>query len=66
LTPNVQSPQSPIIVKLVETPHSELSGLADVLIGSLGLTGALTLLALGLGILAGAVLFFVRSRHPLS
>ena len=59
-------PSSPIIVKLIEPPRNELSGLADVLIGSLGLTGALTLLALALGILVGGVLFFVRSRHPLS
>jgi len=66
LTQDVPAPQSPIIVKLIEPPHSELSGLADVLIGSLGLTGALTLLALAFGILAGAILFFVRSRHPLS
>ena len=66
LTSVAQSPQSPIIVKLIEPPHSELSGLADVLIGSLGLTGALTLLALTLGILIGGVLFLVRSRRPLS
>jgi hypothetical protein len=61
-----QSPPSPIIVKLIEPPHSELSGLADVLIGSLGLTGALTLVALAIGLLIGGVLFLVRSRHPLS
>jgi hypothetical protein len=42
------------------------SGLADVLIGSLGLTGALILMALALGILVGGILFFARSRHPLS
>jgi hypothetical protein len=61
-----QPPESPIIVKLIEPPHSELSGLADVLIGSLGLTGALTLMALALGVLAGGILFLARSRRPLS
>jgi len=61
-----QQPASPIIVKLIEPPHSELSGLADVLIGSIGLTGALTLMAVVLGAVVGGILFFVRSRHPLS
>ncbi|MEP7306412.1 MAG: hypothetical protein ABJA98_12920 [Acidobacteriota bacterium] len=66
LTSATQQPASPIIVKLIEPPHSELSGLADVLIGSIGLTGALSLMALVLGIVAGGILFFIRSRHPLS
>jgi len=66
LTSAAQPPSSPIIVKLIEPPHNELSGLADVLIGSIGLTGALTLTALVLGLLVGGILFFVRSRHPLS
>jgi len=66
LTLAAQQPASPIIVKLIEPPHSELSGLADVLIGSIGLTGALALMALVLGVVAGGILFFVRSRHPLS
>ena len=61
-----QPPSSPIIVKLIEPPHNELSGLADVLIGSIGLTGALTLMALVFGIVFGGILFFVRSRRPLS
>jgi hypothetical protein len=54
-------PASPIIVKIIETP-SDPTGLADVLIGSLGLTGAIVLLALLLGLLFGAVLFWMRSR----
>ena len=66
LTSAAQQPASPIIVKLIEPPHSELSGLADVLIGSIGLTGALTLMAFVLGIVVGGILFFIRSRHPLS
>ena len=67
MTADVQPPAaSPIIVKLIEPPHSELSGLADVLIGSIGLTGALALLALVIGCVVGGVLFLVRSRRPLS
>ena len=53
--------QPPIIVKIVETPHDP-TGLADVLIGSLGLTGAIVLLALVMGGLFGGVLFWYRSR----
>jgi hypothetical protein len=59
-----QSP-APIIVKIVETPRDP-TGLADVLVGALGLTGALLLMALVLGIVAGGILYFARSRHPLS
>jgi hypothetical protein len=54
----------PIIVKLIEPPH-EISGLADVLIGSLGLTGFIVLLAVVTGALFAGVLFWVRSRNPL-
>ena len=57
----MQQPPSPIIVKIVETP-SDPTGLADVLIGSIGLTGAIVLLALLVGLMFGAVLFWVRSR----
>ncbi len=41
------NPQDPIIVKIVEP--SELSGLADVLLGAIGLTGVLALLAITRG-----------------
>ena len=56
--------QKPIIVKLLETPHDP-TGLADVLIGSLGLTGAIVLLAVISGALFAGVLFWMRSRNPL-
>jgi hypothetical protein len=55
---------SPIIVKIVETPKDP-TGLADVLLGALGITGVLALLALALGLLMAGVLFFARSRRPL-
>ncbi|OLC40686.1 MAG: hypothetical protein AUH43_25920 [Acidobacteria bacterium 13_1_40CM_65_14] len=53
--------QKPIIVKLMETPHDP-TGLADVLIGSLGLTGAIVLLAVVTGAIFAGVLFWYRSR----
>jgi hypothetical protein len=52
---------SPIIVKIIETP-SDPTGLADVLIGAVGLTGAIVLLALIIGLLFGVGLFWLRSR----
>ncbi len=56
-------PSKPIIVKIIETPaKTELQGLADVLIGSLGLTGVIVLAALLLGLVFASVLFWVRSR----
>jgi hypothetical protein len=51
----------PVIVKLME-PETELSGLADVLLGALGLSGVLLLCALVLGLATGAIVFWVRSR----
>jgi hypothetical protein len=40
-------PASPIIVKIIQPePKSDLQGLSDVLLGSLGLTGLITIAAL--------------------
>jgi hypothetical protein len=56
-------PSSPIIVKIIPPEQkSELSGLADVLLGSLGLTGVIVLAAVILGALMAGVMFWVRSR----
>jgi hypothetical protein len=53
----------PIIVTIPkDPPKSELSGLADVLLGSLGLTGIIVIAALLLGALMAAIMFWVRSR----
>ena len=54
----------PIIVKLIE-PNNDPIGLADVVIGALGLSGALAVCAILLGVVLAGVLFFVRSRNPL-
>jgi hypothetical protein len=51
----------PIIVKIIE-PEGDPTGLADVLIGALGLTGVLTLCAVVAAVVFGAVLYWIRSR----
>ena len=58
---NLQS--NPIIVKIIQPEaKSELSGLADVLLGSLGLTGVIVLAAVVLGAALAGVMFWIRSR----
>jgi hypothetical protein len=65
VVPGVQAqPAKPIIVKIIEpAAKSELTGLADVLLGSLGLTGVIVLGAVVAGLLFAGVLFWVRSRQ---
>jgi hypothetical protein len=53
--------QAPVIVKIIEPKHDP-TGLADVLIGALGLTGVLVLLGIVAAVGFGAVLFWLRSR----
>jgi len=55
--------QAPIIVRLA--PKKDPTGLAEVLLGALGLTGALVIGALLLGAAFAIVLFLLRSRKPL-
>lgn len=59
---------SPVIVRIIEPEKkSDLAGLADVLFGSLGLTGILTLGAIVMGLAMAALVFWLRSRgEPLS
>jgi hypothetical protein len=54
-------PPPPIVVRIVE-PKSELQGLSDVLLGSLGLAGVIMLAAVLLAAIFAGVLFFVRMR----
>jgi hypothetical protein len=57
------APSKPVIVKIIPPEQkSELSGLADVLLGSLGLTGVIVLAAVLLGAVMAGVMFWVRSR----
>jgi len=56
-------PSSPIIVKIIQPEQkSDLQGLSDVLLGSLGLTGLITLAALLLGVALAGLMFWIRSR----
>ena len=56
-------PDKPIIVRIPQDPpKSELSGLADVLLGSLGLTGVIVIAAVLLGAVMAGVMFWLRSR----
>ena len=58
--------QQPVIVHLYSPPTDSngLQDLKNVLLGSLGLTGALLLVGLVLGVVVGGVLFLMRSRRP--
>jgi hypothetical protein len=58
---STQQPQQPIIVKIVE-PEGDPTGIAAVLIGALGLTGAIVVIAVVLGLVMGGLLFWIRSR----
>jgi len=58
----VQSPQ-PFIVDLVQTPTAHTT-IADVIIGSLGITGLLVLLSLALGLIVAGTLALWHRRHP--
>lgn len=49
----------PIIVKLVE-PHQ--TSVADVLIGALGITGVLVVVAAVAGLLVGGLMYWLRAR----
>jgi hypothetical protein len=49
----------PIIVRLVDPPRDP-TGLADVLIKALGLTGVIVLIAVVLGVVLAGVLFWMR------
>ena len=59
----VLAQQTPIIVRL--TPQRDPTGLADMLLGTLGLTGALVVGAIVAGAILAGVLFLIRSRKPL-
>jgi hypothetical protein len=56
-----EAPQGAIILKLVP-PKSELETLSEILLKSLGLSGALALTGLVLGVTIGAIVFLVRYR----
>jgi hypothetical protein len=55
----VEQPSNPIVVRVIEEPV-ETTGLSDVLIGALGLTGVMLLAALLLGVVLGGILIGVK------
>ena len=58
----MQNPE-PYIVRVIREPASETS-LGDVILGALGLTGVLLLIALVLGALLALVMVRWHHRHP--
>ena len=58
----LQQPDAPIIVNITEPPKGDPTGLSDVLIGALGLSGVLILCAVILALLFAGGLFLWRSR----
>ena len=62
----MQAPSTPIIVKIVET--NEMSGLGDVMVEAIGLTGAISVGALVFGLLLAVVIIGYRKitarLHP--
>jgi hypothetical protein len=56
--------QDPIIVRIVEPPSDPtgLKGLADLVVGTLGVTGAAMLVGVVIGGFIGGVLVWKRSR----
>ena len=63
----VLSQSNPVMVRVIETPV-ETTSVADVLIGSIGLTGVLVLVAVVLGAILGGLLIGVkklRARYNL-
>lgn len=52
-------PSNPIVVRVVEEPV-ETTGVTDILIGALGLTGVMLLAALVLGVVLGGVLIGIK------
>lgn len=59
----LQQPSQPIVVQVVQQPATEETTAADILIGAVGLTGALLLIAFVLGgVLGGALIGVKRLR----
>ena len=61
-TITIQQPDSPIIVNITEPPKGDPTGLSDVLIGALGLSGVLVLAGVLLAVIFASALFWWRSR----
>jgi hypothetical protein len=62
LTAFQQQPDAPVMIDIAPPDKGDPTGLSDVLIGALGLSGVLILCAVLLAAVFAAVLFFWRSR----
>jgi hypothetical protein len=54
-----QAPAEPIVVRVIEEPVKE-TGVGDIIVGALGLTGVMLLAALLLGAALGGILIGVK------
>jgi ABC-type phosphate transport system permease subunit len=54
--------QPPVTVRIIAPPEDPTGGLGDVLLGSLGLTGVMVLIAVAAGVIFAGILFYIRSR----
>ena len=54
-------PDAPIVVKIIEPP-GDPTGLGEVLVAAMGVTGVLVLGAAVLGVLLGGLMFWFRRR----
>ena len=57
-----QPKTDPLIVKIIDPP-SDVSGLGEVLLGALGLTGVIVLAAVLFGVICAGLIYFVHSRQ---
>lgn len=57
-----QPPQEPIVVQILDEPTRETT-VVDVLVGAIGLTGALLLTAVLLGTILGGAFILYRKRQ---
>jgi hypothetical protein len=60
------STPQPIIIKINDSPPPELVGIGDTIVGAIGLTGVIALLAGLAALLVAGLLFWSRRRNPLS
>jgi hypothetical protein len=58
------TPSKPLVVTIVPATPARERTVGDVIIGSLGITGVLVLLALALGVVFAGVRYAWQRRHP--
>jgi hypothetical protein len=62
MAPLIAQSPAPIIIKLVDRSKSSTDRVIEILVGALGLTGALALAALVCGAALAGVMFWMRRR----